>query len=179
MQSKIVTKAGDTGRSSTQTKSNLKKSSAVFEILGELDELSSILGFVANSKTPVIKVDVSAIQSQLMYLGSLYAGSKIKVSVNKFIDFLEKRIDFYEAKNTPLKNFIFPSGVHEACYLFLARAVCRRLERIAVKNKSKVKVTQGKDIFAYLNRLSDTLFVMARYVNKIAKVKEKIWSVGR
>jgi cob(I)alamin adenosyltransferase len=178
--SKIYTKKGDTGYSSTIDRKNIKKSEKVFELLGDLDELNSFIGFVQQTKSPFLKKDISSIQAHLFTFGALIAGAKIidaksKTQLIDSLSWLESRIDFYDSKNLPIKNFILPSGIPQANYAFLARAVCRRIERQLVRNSSSLPHQQKKEIMSYINRLSDFLFVVARYINKSSKIKEFIW----
>jgi cob(I)alamin adenosyltransferase len=86
---------------------------------------------------------------------------------------LERRIDGIEAKLPPLRNFILPAGSDGACFLHLARTVCRRAERsvVALGNREKI----NKQTIVYLNRLGDLLFVMARLANKAEVIKEEVW----
>jgi cob(I)alamin adenosyltransferase len=171
----IYTKKGDEGYTSTLKNSNISKSEKVFEVLGELDELSSHLGFVYLSRKRAIKQDIKTVQENLLLLGSYIAGSKIDFPLQECVAFLENRIDFYDSLNAPLKNFILFSGNYLACHTFLARAVCRRVERTLVRNSSVLPPDNRTLIIAYLNRLSDFLFVVARNINKSAGNKETIW----
>ena len=124
---------------------------------------------------------LNAIQSDLFYLGFIFANpnvSAMQIGVfNTKTKLLEKKIDFYELKNTPLTNFILPTGHKCATQLHLARAVCRRAERRAVefaKGGKKFDAT-----LKYINRLSDLLFVLARYTNTLYNEQEIIWKIKK
>jgi len=86
---------------------------------------------------------------------------------------LEKLIDGFNQKLEPLKNLVLPGGHLAAAHLHVARTVCRRAERVMVGLAEKEPI--GEHVVPYLNRLSDLLFVMARYQNKVAGVDEPLW----
>ena len=165
---KIYTKKGDDGTTSLYGGKRLSKANAIFELLGGLDELSASLGFLGSCKVLVIKKDVVEIQQRLFEMGASIAGAKpFTITVEE----LEKKMDWYESKNKPLSTFILPGGTPAACYLHNARTICRRVERAFVAHKN----AKLEFPCQYLNRLSDLLFVMARFANKTAKVKEVAW----
>ncbi|MCL4397975.1 cob(I)yrinic acid a,c-diamide adenosyltransferase [Patescibacteria group bacterium] len=138
---KIYTKKGDKGETGLIGGKRVPKTDPVVEALGTIDELNAHLG---NLNLPLEKI-----QQDLMALASEVAGGK-KARVNE--KWLEKEIDRMEKELPPLHNFILPTGsVH------LARAVCRRTER---------RVTAVLGYSKYLNRLSDYLFVLARWVTR-------------
>jgi cob(I)alamin adenosyltransferase len=89
---------------------------------------------------------------------------------------MERWIDHYDATSPPLKTFILPSGSVAATHLHLARTVCRRAERAAVKLARSEEV--NPNLLAYLNRLSDLLFALARYINKADRRRELPWRKG-
>ncbi|HEY4612712.1 MAG TPA: cob(I)yrinic acid a,c-diamide adenosyltransferase, partial [Bacteroidota bacterium] len=90
---------------------------------------------------------------------------------------LEKQIDRWEEQLAPLRLFILPGGSAVAAQLHVARVVCRRAERLVVRLGKKENI--GEEPVRYLNRLSDLLFVMARYANKLEGVRETEWNVKR
>lgn len=151
----IYTKTGDKGKTGLYNKKRVPKDSPIVEALGSIDELNAVLGTI---KLP----QLTEIQKDLMLINASVAGYKTEIpDVQK----LEKEIDRMEKTLPKLKNFILPQG-----RLHFARAVCRRAERALIKckiNNVKCKI--------YLNRLSDYLFVLARYVNYKGGVKEIIW----
>lgn len=172
----IYTKTGDKGTTGIRAGKRLPKDHIIIEVLGQIDELNSSLGFSLNNRklAPLI----TDIQNQLFYLAAEIAGSfsknfKIDLNTTKNI---EKLIDSIDKKLPPLKNFIFPGGSTTACSLFLSRAICRRLETAIVSLNKKTKLRP--EILSYINRLSDLLFILARYANKISKIKEEIWNAN-
>lgn len=172
----IYTRTGDKGTTGIGTGKRLPKDHLIIEVLGQIDELNSSLGFSSSSKK--IKPIITNIQSQLFYLAAEIAGrpsKNFKINPNATKD-IEKLIDHIDKKLPPLKNFIYPVGSPIACHLFLSRAICRRLERTIVSLNRKTKLPP--EILSYINRLSDLLFILARYANKISKIKEKIWKTN-
>ena len=157
----------------------ISKTEFVFEILGTFDELEVCLGFLHSAQLGEVRKMAVEVQKDLLSLGSIISsGEKISRDANekweKRIKELEEMIDYFEAKNDPIKNFVLPGGCRESSFLHLARVTCRKLERMVFSylKKNKDKVFIGK----YLNRLSDLLFVMARYSNKRLGFEEKIWN---
>jgi cob(I)alamin adenosyltransferase len=164
----IYTKNGDKGYTSTIKRKKITKSDPVVELLGTLDELSSIFGVcILNAPTPLQR-QLQIIQNDLFDLGSLIAGySKQKFHVPYFVKRVrafEDEIDLMEKQTKQLQGFILPGGTKISTYLHWARTVSRRLERNAVTVLSKQK--DLKDLLLYFNRLSDYLFVLARYHNQ-------------
>jgi cob(I)alamin adenosyltransferase len=175
----LYTKTGDQGKSAINNKKQLDKSSVVFDVLGTLDELSSTLGFLHLSTISDIKNIIVNIQNDLLIIGSVIAGraftGDLKKSCEKKVFDFERTIDTFTAKLPLLKTFILPGGCIESNYLHLSRVVCRRLERVLVRF---IRETGRKDldvIEKYFNRLSDLLYVMARYSNKKRKFKDIVW----
>ena len=188
---KIYTKTGDTGTSSLYNGERRHKADAVFEALGDTDELNSAVG-VAREACEVLKDgmgddvpdllrdltdQLQTIQSRLLDVGSAVAtpvdkSSKTKVERAAFAEAeastadLERWIDALDAVLPPLKNFILPSGGQAASFLHLARTTCRRAERrIAVLvQDDQVDADVGK----YMNRLSDYFFNAARFAAQSA-----------
>lgn len=155
----IYTRTGDKGLTSLFGGKRVPKSDSRVELYGSIDELNSWLGLFQDKYLAVI-------QSDLFTIGSTLAGWQGNVD---FIDArvvqMEQWIDEMDKKLPPLSNFILPRG-----QMNIARSVCRRVERLAVREKADPRIIK------YLNRLSDLLFTMARVINKRQKVKEKIWS---
>lgn len=141
--------------------------------LGVLDELGSILGVVL-SLSPDLKV-LEEIQKDLMEVGAGIAGEEREVGIKlkRRTAVLESEIDRIWKKLPPLKNFILPGGCRIGSLLHLSRVICRRAEREVVFVAQKERIPS--EIIAYLNRLSDFLFALARWVNKKEGYKEKIW----
>ena len=157
------------------------------EAYGTVDELNSTLGVVLSflPARGAIAKTLSGVQNELFNIGSeLASGGEGKAAekARLFIDAeakiasLEALIDEYDVKAPPLRTFILPSGSQGGAMLHLCRTVCRRAERQVVRLSHEERV--NRDILRYLNRLSDLLFVLARYVNKAAGKPETEWRKG-
>ncbi len=179
---KIYTKTGDTGHTSLAKGGRVLKSDIRVEMYGTCDELNSSLGLALSflENNDILKNEIQIIQNLLFEIGSELAGFKMSDKNQSFITFsdielIEKSIDSIEEKLTPLKSFILPGGTKSASFLHQARTICRRLERIMVQANSN-----GTEVFPetliYINRLSDFLFVAARFSNSIAGITEPIWT---
>jgi len=161
---RIYTKTGDDGSTSIANNERVSKTSPLLEAIGAVDEANSAIGMTY--RTDII----DRIQQDMFDLGAELAGSKnIKISADR-IKYLETVIDDYNEYLEPLTSFILPSGP-----LHNARAVVRRAERavwMAIEiHEHNDEVKFRREIPMYLNRLSDLLFVMARYYNK-----ENLWN---
>ena len=160
---RIYTKTGDDGTTSIANNERVSKISPLIEAIGAVDEANSAIGMT--DRTDII----DRIQQDLFDLGAELAGSKtIKIDPRR-VEYLETIIDDYNEYLEPLTSFILPTGP-----LHNARAVVRRAERavwMAIEiHESNDNMKFSREIPRYLNRLSDLLFVMARYYNK-----EKLW----
>lgn len=176
---KIYTKRGDQGTTSLFGGTSIEKNHIRLHAYGTVDELNSVLGMsLANKMSDKGKLIVTDIQTQLFILGADLATPKTKkTKINRVgteeIELLERWIDELEQDLPPLTSFILPGGVQSGAFLHLARTVCRRAERYGVELK-KTDSVSGEAII-YLNRLSDLLFVLARFENKKAGVEEIKW----
>ncbi|RCK75846.1 MAG: ATP:Cob(I)alamin adenosyltransferase [Ignavibacteriae bacterium] len=179
---KIYTKTGDDGTTSLYGGKRVLKCELRIEAYGTVDELNSVLGICRAMKLHK-RVDrlLDKIQNQLFVLGTDLATPKSsrKKPVPRIkesdIKFLEKAIDEFDAENKPLNRFILPGGSLLSSYLHFGRTVCRRAERLVVRLAKNENT--GQNPIIYLNRLSDLLFVLARWVNKEKKSSEKYWVV--
>jgi cob(I)alamin adenosyltransferase len=155
---RIYTKTGDEGQTSTAINERVEKSSPIIEAIGSVDEANSAIGMATEYHNDII----DTIQSDLFDLGAELAGAPtIKISEER-ISYLENVIDDYNEYLEPLNSFVLPTGP-----LHNARSVVRRAEREVWKVEGI-----NPNIPRYLNRLSDLLFVMARYHNR---GNEKLW----
>ena len=170
---KIYTKKGDKGKT-TICGMEVSKNHPRLVVLGCLDELQSAIG-VALSFASELKI-LSEIQEDLMEIEAAISVEYRPVSgkLKKKTAILEKEIDKIEKSLTPLKNFILPGGGKAGSLIHFSRAICRRAEQGMVTFSQKEKIQP--EIIAYLNRLSDFLFALARWANKQDGMKEKIWS---
>jgi len=178
---KIYTKKGDKGASSTIKRVGIPKYEAVFEVLGTIDELNATLGLLHQSKKIKLKKEITALQRDLFEFGALFAketpGNDVVHFFVKKTEGLEHKIDVIDDKNIRLTNFILPGRTKEAGYLHLARTVCRRLGRVLTLYLDKAGKKGFDEALAYTNRLSDYLFVLARFHNKRGKADVKWISV--
>lgn len=179
---KIYTKTGDKGETSLYGGSRVSKSSCDIEALGNLDELNAYLGVVdAVCSHKDIKKILFKIQNELFSIGAEVAMNKSQVKSSKKtfklgkseVSSIEKSIDSYEAKLLKLTSFILPGGSVLSSHFQYARAVCRRTERSLVA-LSEVS-TLNRNILSYINRVSDLLFVLARYSNKLENCEDVKW----
>ena len=176
---KIYTKKGDEGNTALFGGEQTTKTSPRIEAYGTVDELNSVLGMVLSSKpSPRGNEILTELQSLLFVLGAdLATPEKTKARIDRIeehhIELMESYIDELEENLPPLKSFILPGGTPAASALHLARTVCRRAERAAFHLKEIETVSDHLLIF--LNRLSDLLFVMARYENHAAGKPDTPW----
>ena len=177
---KIYTRTGDAGETGLLDGRRVSKAEPRVDAYGEVDELNACLGLVLSAGIDSDLADmVVQIQHQLFSLGASladptsHAAGHAKASVGKAdVERLEGWIDLLEAELKPLRRFILPGGSSAAAAVHLARAVCRRAERrMAALGTDAVETV----VFAYVNRLSDLLFVLARAVNARAGVREQEW----
>jgi cob(I)alamin adenosyltransferase len=178
---KIYTRKGDDGSTRLGGGQQVSKDAARIEAYGTVDELSSAIGVaVAGGLDGKLAQTLRTIQNELFHLGSdlcIPEKDKERLPVPKIearhVDALERSIDELNAEIGPLENFILPGGTVGAAQLHLARTICRRAERRVVTLASTEAV--GPHVVRYLNRLSDTLFVMARYENHARGVDDVLW----
>ena len=174
--SKVTTKSGDRGKTSLGNGERVSKSHLIINLLGDIDELNSQIGSAISScKSSLISSELQSIQQDLFNLGgeiSIFNSGTILINDDK-VKFLEERIEDLNQALRPLKEFIMPGGDEFCARIHLARAVCRRAERSCVAVLDLVK---EKNIWLpYLNRLSDYLFVLARYVSSEQGSEEILW----
>ena len=175
---KIYTRTGDTGETSLFGGARVPKSDARIESYGTVDELNSFLG-VARASWPASPIDaqLAAAQSDLFEIGAHLASpgtSRFPGVDAARIEELERGIDAMESELAPLKSFILPGGSLAASQLHIARVVCRRAERLVVALNDDSPATTSS--IAYLTRLSDYLFVAARFANHAFGVDDVPWS---
>lgn len=180
--SKLYTRTGDRGETALLGGKRVPKDHPRVEAYGSIDELNSALGVaVSFIRQRRVAAALQSIQNELLNIGSDLAGERGRgpekgrtfIDPESRIAGLERLIDEYDAKVPPLRTFIIPSGSQAGALLHLARSVCRRAERAVVRLSRQENV--GPYVIVYLNRLSDLLFVLARYVNKAARKPETPW----
>lgn len=177
---KIYTRTGDSGETSLFGGARVPKDDPRIEAYGTIDELNSSIG-VARATWPSSPIDseLHHVQSDLFDIGAYLAApgsDRFHGAAPSRAADLEKAIDAMDAELPPLKQFILPGGSAAAAQLHVARTVCRRAERrvIALRDSS----AGMRNTITYLNRLSDYLFVAARFANLRHGVDDVPWRSG-
>ena len=179
---KIYTRTGDDGHTALGSGERVSKFHVRLAAYGTLDELNSCIGVVlAAAPVPEIAESLIRIQNDLLHAGAMLCNTHAHETGHpgprlekKHTDALEARIDEFNRQLPALENFLLPGGCPAAAQLHVARTVCRRAERLAVQLAESEPI--GDQIVPYLNRLSDLLFVMARFQNQRAGVTEPLWN---
>lgn len=182
---KVYTRKGDTGHTQLLSVGRVPKGHPRLDAYGDIDELNSVVGFVVEAElAEPLPEWLLEIQNQLFVLGSEVAVPKpdeINMPIPQVqaeeVTALEGRIDELESGLPRLTQFILPGGSEGGSRLHMARTVCRRAERGLQKLAEIEEVRPQAQ--AYLNRLSDLLFVMARYQNAKTGMAEHPWHSGR
>lgn len=176
--SKITTRTGDRGTTGLADGSRVKKSSARIQVMGEVDELNSWLGLlIATKPSPQLRDTLINVQHSLFDLGAeLCMPGTEKIDID-YVHSLEHALDGLNKVLPPLREFILPGGPQSAAVCHVARSVCRRTERslVALAETETVNLSA----LAYLNRLSDLLFVIARTLATQADQFEPQWDPKR
>lgn len=184
---KIYTKTGDKGETSLYGGTRVSKAAARVESYGTLDELNAFIGLAkAEISDEKVLNQLQKIQFDLFTVGSeaatptdklILANGKNRLDLmisEKEILELEYWMDDLDASLQPLQFFILPSGGKAAASVHVCRTVCRRAERAMVHLNETEEVRP--ELIKYLNRLSDYLFILARYISKISGEKEEYWN---
>lgn len=186
---RIYTGTGDRGKTSLLSGERISKSHERVEAYGEMDELSAVLGMLAcdlpESET-TLQDDIRTVQSYLFSAGAWVAtqpdadAGTLPVSFDKAHGrWLETEIDRLSKALPPLKAFILPGGSRASAVAHVARTVCRRVERRVVAVAASVSASphaeELSNVLVFLNRLSDYLFVLARYCNHCQGIPDQTW----
>ena len=181
---KIYTKTGDTGETTLLGGKRVKKSCMEMVAIGEVDELNAAVGFLIglladDQSVEVVKEKLTSVQHTLFTVGANLAAAQTKlVKVPELkeenIKELEDWIDAMETELPELTQFILPGGAPASAQSFIARAICRRTERQVVGFAEKYP-RLNPVIQQYLNRLSDALFVVGRWINRQVGIEEVTW----
>jgi cob(I)alamin adenosyltransferase len=182
---KIYTKTGDEGMTGLGGGRRVPKDSRRVVTYGTVDELNSQLGVaLATGLCERLTTELTLIQNELFDLGSDLCWpsdderrGRIPTVEARHVEKLERLIDEFNEVVGPLTNFLLPGGSLGAAHLHVARTICRRGEREAVRLGRDEAI--GEYVLPYLNRLSDALFVMARFENHERHVAEPLWQPGR
>ncbi len=182
MSQKIYTKTGDKGTTSLIGGTKVNKSHIRIESYGTVDELNSWIGVVNDHIDDVVtQQTLKEIQDRLFTIGSSLAcdpDKEIKLKIPDLqetdVEFLEREIDRMNESLPEMKTFILPGGAPAVSFAHVARCVCRRAERICVAMQAEELEIEPL-VIKYLNRLSDYLFVVARYIGSLQKAEEVQW----
>ena len=173
---KIYSKKGDTGKTDFCTGKRVPKNCLGIKALGAIDELNSLIGLVLTKKPKQenvkilkkIQNDMHRISSEIIGLNK--KGSKI---TKKDTLLLEQKIDFLQKQIPKLNKFILPGGTEKGALLHYTRVICRKTERKLIDSENSNETKISTELKAYINRLSDLLFVMARFENFKTGFEEK------
>jgi cob(I)alamin adenosyltransferase len=178
---KIYTRGGDAGETSLGDGSRVSKLDCRIGAFGTVDELNSALGVVLAGEIPEdLRDPLERIQNELFDVGadlSVPWGVTDRLRVEqRMIDELEGLCDRFNASLPELRSFVLPGGTEPAARLHVARTICRRAEREVLLGAREVELNPL--VLAYLNRLSDLLFILARTANASAGAGEPLWRPG-
>ena len=182
--SKIYTRTGDDGTTGMADGSRVSKADNLFSVMGDVDELNSHIGLIraqltqtstdANKEADFAQALV-IIQHLLFNIGGELAMPEYEGVSSPHIDWLEQQIDAMNTTLPPLKDFILPTGSVLVSQLHVARTVCRRAERQAVLLQQQRPEAIRPTAVSFINRLSDWLFVAARFCTDPEQVSEVLW----
>lgn len=188
---KIYTRTGDKGETSLFTGERVGKHEPIMEAIGTVDECNCCIGLavamIGNEQILApLKEQLETIQHALFDVGAALATPRTRAISSKLdktrfdhdaTALLEEWIDAMEEKLPKLHAFILPGGHPCGAMLHLARSICRRAERLVVPINKSADVSD--QVLIYLNRLSDYLFVLSRYVNQLTHKPETFWDHHR
>ncbi|MFJ5445915.1 cob(I)yrinic acid a,c-diamide adenosyltransferase [Methylobacillus methanolivorans] len=176
--SKIYTRTGDDGTTGLGNGSRVEKNSLRVEAMGCIDELNAALGILLAEPLPEqIKDALVHIQHDLFDLGGEISIPGFQLLQADRATALEEILDTLNAQLPPLKEFILPGGTRPAALCHMARTICRRAERVLLALHRQHATSPAA--LPYLNRLSDLLFVIARYLNQAAGQSDVLWQKQR
>jgi cob(I)alamin adenosyltransferase len=180
---RIYTRGGDDGSTGLGTGQRVRKDDRQVAAYGDVDELNAAIGLCrASGLSAAVEETLRRVQSELLNLGGLLCmidgeqgteGQAPPLIMERHVRALEAACDKLNEELGPLENFILPAGSEPAARLHIARTICRRAERTVVRFASAVEVPAAA--LRYLNRLSDLLFIMARYENRARGVGDELW----
>jgi cob(I)alamin adenosyltransferase len=182
---RIYTRTGDDGTTALGSGERRKKHDLRVAAYGTLDELNAAIGLARiHNADPALDTLLAHVQNDLFDAGADLClsqkgpgGARMTVTDTQVV-WLEQQIDTLNAELTPLRSFILPGGRPSAGYLHLARTICRRAERLMVELREKSSEGVTPAALRYVNRLSDLLFVVARYANDKGAC-DVLWQPGQ
>jgi cob(I)alamin adenosyltransferase len=186
--SKIYTRTGDDGTTSLGTGGRRKKYDLRIDAYGTVDEVNATIGLVRlhTAGDAALDAALARIQNDLFDVGADLStpaggkgpgGARLTITGTQ-VAWLEGEIDRLNEALAPLKSFVLPGGNPAAAYLHLARTVCRRAERLIAELKDRAGEAVAPELFKYVNRLSDFLFVASRYANDKG-ARDVLWMPGQ
>jgi cob(I)alamin adenosyltransferase len=188
---KIYTRTGDKGDTALGSGERVSKSNLRIEAYGTVDETNATIGMArlhtTDAKLTALDAMLATIQNELFDLGADLCvpdrGQKFEWEPLRIIasqhQRLERDIDTLNADLASLRSFVLPAGSAAATHLHLARTICRRAERLMVALAATDGEQLSVDAMAYINRLSDFLFVASRYANHVAGPGDVLWVPGK
>ncbi|HEY0441717.1 MAG TPA: cob(I)yrinic acid a,c-diamide adenosyltransferase [Xanthobacteraceae bacterium] len=184
---RIYTRQGDDGTTALGSGERRPKHDLRVSAYGTTDELNAVLGVVRlhTAAEPDVDAMLARIQNDLFDLGADLcvpqadsdARSRLRLASSQ-VERLEQEIDAMNAELQPLRSFVLPGGTPAAAHLHLARTVCRRAERLIVDLAGRDGEAVTPAVIQYVNRLSDFLFVAARFMNQRG-ARDVLWEPGR
>ncbi len=185
---KIYTRTGDDGTTALGSGERRKKYDLRIAAYGTLDETNAAIGIARLHTSGVAALDrsLSRIQNDLFDVGADLTtpgkgkgpgGARLTVTTAQ-VTWLESEIDRLNDELEPLRSFILPGGFASAAYLHLARTICRRAERLIAELQDQAGESVTPEVLKYVNRLSDYLFVAARYANDKG-ARDVLWQPGQ
>jgi cob(I)alamin adenosyltransferase len=178
---RIYTRGGDRGETSLGDGSRVSKLDCRIGAFGTVDELNSALGVVlAGDVSIAVREPLERVQNELFDVGADLSvpwavTDRLRVE-QAMISRLEELCDRFNAELPELRSFVLPGGTESAARLHVASTICRRAEREVLLGAQEVELNPL--VLAYLNRLSDLLFILARTANSLAGVDEPLWKPG-
>ncbi|HUK14404.1 MAG TPA: cob(I)yrinic acid a,c-diamide adenosyltransferase [Thermoanaerobaculaceae bacterium] len=177
---KVYTRVGDDGTTGLRDGSRISKAAPRVAAYGDVDELNAVIGVLRTEELPApAGTRLEQVQATLFEVGAFLADRQARFRLSDAAtqpDWLERWIDEMDTELEPLRNFVLPGGTRAAAIAHQARTVCRRAERGVV-----ALADVGEAVAAtvpFLNRLSDTLFVLARWLNRRAGTPDVRWQAG-
>ncbi len=185
---KIYTKTGDDGTTALGNGERIAKSSKRVSAYGSVDELNSFIGlarsYIDSDKLVELDKILATIQNDLFDLGADLCipdrdknPDSLKIVIS-YVKNLEKEIDALNGQLEALRSFILPGGTKISSYIHIARTIARRCEREMIELRQIEESEISKEAVQYINRLSDFLFVAARYVNLKLDFEDILWVPG-
>lgn len=182
---KVYTRTGDNGQTCLGTGERIDKTARRVDAMGAVDEVNAAVGMaLCHTMHDDVRAALVDIQNTLFHMGAdlcVPEQAKAEYEVPRIqpvhVERLEALMDKLSASLSPLENFVLPGGTPAAAGLHFARTICRRAERTVLRLHVEEPVSEA--LRAYINRLSDTLFVMARYDNQAAGQTDVVWDSRR